>query len=125
MCETYHRYHVITSGGMQLLLQAGWPGNIVQLNGFMERLVLTATRRSIDEAAVRALWEEMFPPRQDAPAPGGEPQSREAQRILSALRENDGSRSLTAQQLGISTTTLWRKIKKLGLADAAGISSVK
>lgn len=125
VCETYHRYHVITSGGMQLLLQAGWPGNIVQLNGFMERLVLTATRRSIDEAAVRALWEEMFPPRQDAPAPGGEPQSREAQRILSALRENDGSRSLTAQQLGISTTTLWRKIKKLGLADAADISSVK
>ena len=87
--------------------------------------MLTATRRSIDEAAVRALWEEMFPPRQDAPAPGGEPQSREAQRILSALRENDGSRSLTAQQLGISTTTLWRKIKKLGLADAADISSVK
>ncbi|MFR8331579.1 MAG: helix-turn-helix domain-containing protein [Oscillospiraceae bacterium] len=41
-------------------------------------------------------------------------QSREGQRILEALERNDGNRAVTAQELGISTTTLWRKIKKAG-----------
>lgn len=31
--------------------------------------------------------------------------------IVACLRKNNGSRKLTAQELGISTTTLWRKIR--------------
>ena len=115
-CETFHRYHVITSGGMQLLQSYDWPGNIIQVNSFMERLVLTATHRSIDESAIRHLWQQMFPARdqvEETRLPSN--QSREAQRIAQALARNDGNRALTAQELGISTTTLWRKIKKLGI----------
>ena len=116
MCESFHRYHVITSGGMQLLQSYDWPGNILQVNSFMERLVLTANHRSIDENAIRRLWQQMFPDpeqQQEGNAPAN--QSREAQRIAQALARNDGNRALTAQELGISTTTLWRKIKKLGI----------
>lgn len=116
LCELYHRYHVITAGGMQMLQSFDWPGNILQVNSFLERLVLTATHRSIDEHAIRQLWQQMFPPHaaeEMSELPGS--QSREAQRIAQALARNDGSRVLTAQELGISTTTLWRKIKKLGL----------
>lgn len=116
ICEKYHRYHVITSGGMQLLQSFDWPGNFLQVNSFLERLVLTATHRSIDENSIRWLWQQMFPsydPGPEAPAPAN--QSREAQRITQALARNDGNRALTAQELGISTTTLWRKMKKLGI----------
>ena len=31
--------------------------------------------------------------------------------IVACLRKNNGNRKLTAQELGISTTTLWRKIR--------------
>lgn len=118
-CETYHRYHVITSGGMEELLGYDWPGNIIQINSFMERLVLTANHRSIDEGTIRRMWQQMFPEHavpKDSPAEtGGFGRSREAQRIAEALARNDGNRAVTAQELGISTTTLWRKIKKLGI----------
>lgn len=116
LCEKFHRYHVITSGGMEQLLAYDWPGNIIQVNSFLERLVLTANHRSIDENAVSRLWKQMFP--EHLPEEGvslAAEQSREAQRIVQALARNDGNRALTARELGISTTTLWRKIKKLGL----------
>ena len=116
LCENLRRYHVITNGGMELLKSLDWPGNIIQINGFLERLVLTARHRSIDETAIRSLYDEMFPPlAREAGQPAAPRQSREGQRILEALERNDGNRAVTAQELGISTTTLWRKIKKLGI----------
>ena len=65
---------------------------------------------------LRSLYDEMFPPlAREAGQPAAPRQSREGQRILEALERNDGNRAVTAQELGISTTTLWRKIKKLGI----------
>ena len=39
--------------------------------------------------------------------------------LVAALRRNDGCREKTARQLGISTATLWRKLKRYE-ADGAG-----
>lgn len=52
-----------------------------------------------------------------SPAPVAPPASaaypnEEAQRIAQALAKNLGRRQETAQDLGISVSTLWRKIKK-------------
>lgn len=44
-------------------------------------------------------------------APAAYP-NEEAQRIAQALAKNLGRRQETAQDLGISVSTLWRKIKK-------------
>lgn len=59
------------------------------------------------------------------PAIQSEPDSRltlkealegpERQIILRALRENNWSRNATADQLGINRTTLYKKMRKLGL----------
>jgi transcriptional regulator of acetoin/glycerol metabolism len=35
--------------------------------------------------------------------------------IINALKRNNGSRLETAKELGISTTTLWRKMQKYGI----------
>ena len=37
------------------------------------------------------------------------------EKIISALMKNDGNRSKTAAALGISTSTLWRKMKKYNI----------
>ena len=42
--------------------------------------------------------------------------SAERQAIETALRENDGSRDRAAEILGISVTTLWRKMTRLGIS---------
>ena len=35
--------------------------------------------------------------------------------ILNTLEKNDNNQKVTAQKLGISTTTLWRKLKQYGI----------
>ncbi|MBI5116568.1 sigma 54-interacting transcriptional regulator [Candidatus Poribacteria bacterium] len=42
-------------------------------------------------------------------------QEIEAHFIKEALRRHDGNRSVTARELGIHKTTLWRKMKRLGI----------
>lgn len=101
---------------MELLKSLDWPGNIIQINAFLERLVLTARHRSIDETAIRSLYDEMFPRlAREAGQPAAPRQSREGQRILEALERNDGNRAVTAPGAGHQHHHLWRKIKKLGI----------
>ena len=44
------------------------------------------------------------------------PDGAERQAIESALRDCDGSRERAAELLGISPTTLWRKMTRLGIS---------
>lgn len=60
-CDQYSRYHVVTQGGMQCLKAYPWQGNLLQLETFLKRLILTAEKRSIDEILVRKLLRELFP----------------------------------------------------------------
>ena len=141
-CDQYSRYHVVTQGGMQCLKSYPWQGNLLQLETFLKRLVLTAEKRSIDEILVRKLLRELFPPssaqarmmpdgqgmesqgsgREDTAALCGaalnlrEPVACEEERqIRLALAAQGGSRERTAACLGISKATLWRKMKKYNI----------
>ena len=52
--------------------------------------------------------------------------ARERQAIEGALRDTDGSREKAAEVLGISATTLWRKMTRLGIVyDARGFGQPK
>jgi DNA-binding NtrC family response regulator len=142
----YGRFHVLSAAAREYLFSYEWPGNLLQLESFCERLVITAGKRSISEAAVRQLMEEMYgelPVRfsQSADASACETQqvgiSNTAQNIvqtgdngtpfsqlgmppaasciIKALEDNAGNRPKAAAQLGISTTTLWRRMNKYGI----------
>ncbi len=119
MCEKYSRYHVLTSGARKTLENYSWPGNLAQVENFMERLVLTAGKRSIDEERVKRLLAELYPnmdgeARLTDAARGGRP-DRQKLAVEMALEEWDGSREKAAQALGISKSTLWRWMKKYGI----------
>lgn len=60
-CDRYSRYHVLTKGAKKLLEEYPWPGNLYQIESFMERLVLTAQKRSLDEIAVAKLLQSLYP----------------------------------------------------------------
>ena len=109
--KKYQRYLSVTKGGHDWFLRQPWPGNYIQLDRFCERLVLSAPRRSIDERLLDDLMQEVSPAPASPPAPAAYP-NEEAQRIAQALAKNLGRRQETAQDLGISVSTLWRKIKK-------------
>lgn len=114
--EIYNRYHVLTDGALEILMDYSWPGNLIQVEAFCDYLILTAKKRSIDQIqvkeALRYLYENLQygeNKNQRMTEVGLNPQE---QRIREALKRNGGKREDTAKFLGISKSTLWRYMKK-------------
>ena len=138
-CERYSRYHVLTNGAWKILMDYEWKGNLLQIESFCERLILTSSRRSIDEIAVNRLLRELYPEqegfcqedsfptekgfREELQFPSESQtytaisESREAQKIINALKKAGGDRLKAAAELGISKTTLWRWMKKFEITE--------
>jgi DNA-binding NtrC family response regulator len=100
-----------TPEASRVLAEASWPGNVRELRNCIERAVFVCQTPMIgfDELSVQA----------SLPAPD-EPctllKAQEKVLILDALQKNQWNQKRTAEALGIGVTTLWRKIKKYGLA---------
>lgn len=115
--ELYNRHLTITDGGYQKLQDLAWNGNVIQLKSFCERLVLSAKKRSVDEVMIQKLFDTLYP--HIGKVKGEEKviiyKSPEGEELSALLEKYHGNRSLVAKELGISTTTLWRRMKKYGI----------
>ena len=47
----------------------------------------------------------------------GEPKSDEREQLLRTIRECDGNMTRAASQLGVSRNTLYRRCRRLGIAE--------
>lgn len=117
--KKYSKYIVLTTGGIKALKDYEWKGNLIQLKQFCELLVLTAKKRTIDEGHIKELLINTYP---DVALETNTERitvykNPEALRIIDVLERHGGSRNKAAEELGISTTTLWRKIKKFGINE--------
>jgi DNA-binding NtrC family response regulator len=99
-----------------------WPGNVRELQNAVERAVLLGKQPQVTpedlprELAARA----PAPPRLTAAQSLKRAlQVPERQLILETLREQNWNRSATAAKLGINRTTLYKKMKRLGLDERA------
>ncbi|MFA9464277.1 MAG: sigma 54-interacting transcriptional regulator [Velocimicrobium sp.] len=115
--DKYSRYHVLTTAAKDVLLRYYWSGNLVQVESFMDRMILTAKRRSIDADYVEKLLADLYPLIQTV---DGEEKkviykNPKAQELIKTLEKHGGDRALVAKELGISKTTLWRHMKKYGI----------
>lgn len=92
-------------------------GNVRELANIVEKTLVMANFKAFDLAAVRQAArledqpEEETPMR--SPGPCGRLAEAEKALILQALEECSGNRTAAAQRLGISPTTLWRRLKAL------------
>ena len=113
------RYIVLTKEARRILLDYPWPGNYTQLRTFRERITLTAPSRTVNDGYVRQLLRELYPALPvDGQSAGPEAQRQpEAVILAEALSRCNGSRAAAAAELGISKTTLWRRMKKYGVRD--------
>lgn len=114
----YSRYHIITDDAIKAIVDYYWEGNDLQLEAFCERLVLTVGSRKITKEIVNSLLDELYSrengqPFEEMPKEGLA--NRELERLKQALEQYGGNRILTARYLGISTSTLWRRMKKYHL----------
>lgn len=109
---------------MRMLRAYNWPGNVRQLLAVVESAAIRAGGERIEA-------QHLPPEVRDAPETGlgrrGEGRYRaaaddedERAAIIAALEATEGVRSRAAEMLGMSRTTLWRKMHKYGLADDGG-----
>jgi DNA-binding NtrC family response regulator len=97
-----------------------WPGNVRELENAVERAVVLCKGRYITAAdlppRVTESADPVEPPMIWRPMPLRQALEAPEKRIIeAALRANGWNRQLTAQQLGINRTTLYKKMKRYGL----------
>lgn len=103
----------------QLLLEYEWKGNIRELKNAVDRMVLLSENGSIlpNTLPEKILKEKphFFLP--SANELQNEINRFEKQKILDALKGENGNKSEAAKRLGITRTTLYNKMKKLNISD--------
>lgn len=113
--KQFRRYITLTREARDWLERQDWPGNLDQLAGLCRRLVLLSDKRTVNLEMIRSAFASMeAEPAADA-RPGAIYRAPEAEALMALLREHHGDRRQTAEALRISTTTLWRRMKRLGI----------
>jgi DNA-binding NtrC family response regulator len=127
------RVRAVSPEAMRRLMEYPWPGNVRELENVLERGAVCSRGAVLgmediaDEvrehgralpkestavpAAEFLATREAAPPRSTEDAPGGE-----RDLLLRALEELRWNKGAAAAKLGIDRSTLWRKMKRLGIA---------
>jgi PAS domain S-box-containing protein len=98
---------------LQIMMTHDYPGNIRELENIMEHAYVMCRSGTI---RLRHLPPSLLPARpSEVDAPGS---LADAERVflISVLERNGWNRAATARELGVHKTTLWRKMKRLGIA---------
>jgi len=109
------------------LSQREWPGNIRQLSNIVERLIVVAENNIVDEAMLDDVLADVAPVliSNDYQPDSNREFPDEKHLLMNALKQVRGNRQQAAKLLGISGTTLWRKIKKYQDSDPTFFETLK
>ena len=105
----------VSKEALNRLMLYHYPGNVRELENIIEQAFVLRPEGRIE---VQDLPQE-FQDQLGAPAVGGTLESLERSAIETALRRNGGHRSKAAKELGIDPSTLYRKMKTLGIPPPA------
>jgi PAS domain S-box-containing protein len=108
----------ITAEALSLLMAHDWPGNIRELENVVERAFILCSKGSIGIAHLPEELTVRYIQRTTQPNLKSAGELMEAQAIRKALERNANNRLAAARELGIHKSTLFRKIKRLGITSA-------
>jgi DNA-binding NtrC family response regulator len=108
----------LDAGEAEKLMQYAWPGNVRELRNVLERALILQQGPEIQPSeflGISAVKEDLLQKSREGVTTKGESatlEESEKGHILSALKEHAGNYSRTARAIGISLSTLKRKLKK-------------
>ena len=126
--DTGKDVHDITPGALEILQRHRWPGNVRELQNVIERSVLLGQGDVLDESDLPNDLASGVPavmPRAAGKTLKEALEGPERAIILEVLEANDWNRNVTADVLGINRTTLYKKMKRLGLEDGRKSSTAQ
>ncbi|MFO7447944.1 MAG: sigma 54-interacting transcriptional regulator [Ignavibacteriaceae bacterium] len=109
--------HYISPDALKAITLYRWPGNIRELDNVIEHAFVVCNSEAIKPEHLPSKFQALLDETDsnEALMPKTPLEDAEKQLIIETLRKFNGSRTKTADSLGINKTTLWRKIKKYGL----------
>ncbi len=117
----------VSPGALERLERHNWPGNVRELRVALESAFATGDGPTLTSADLPPdvsdrgdAGERLGLPIDTAARSDQADGTDEATRIRRALERASGDRSRAAALLGISRTTLWRRMRALGFIDASG-----
>ncbi|WP_394926439.1 sigma-54 interaction domain-containing protein [uncultured Robinsoniella sp.] len=130
--EEYRKHIVLSDSANKELMNFSWEGNVRQLRNFCERLVIVADEIEIAGCDIReqlavmgmAIFEraietekEITENVRDITESVNNIKTAERISICNALRKANGNRECASKMLGISKSTLWRKMKEFEISE--------
>jgi len=116
----------IEPDAMAHIMSYDWPGNIRELKNFVERIMVIHKKRVLELSDIKDKYFsveqpytefEQFIVRDKSYEIDCSRFGSEKENIERCLAENKGILLLTAKTLGVSRSTLWRKMKKYNIAN--------
>lgn len=104
---------------LRLLLDYPWPGNVRELENALEHALICAVDGVIQPESLPQDIRDYHSHGSLQPMLAGTSEAGDARlrgQILFALKRCDGNKAAAAKMLGIDRTTLWRRMRRLGLA---------
>ena len=120
IAKEYDISHVsLSADSLELLLKHNWPGNVRELENTLKRANALSRGDQIgyEDIIFISPRETMLTTKPVSMMSSHSLLDGQKLQILKSLEENNWNYSLTASQLGIGRTTLWRKMKKFNLKN--------
>lgn len=112
----------IDDAAIRVLQEHPFPANLRELRTLLERAYRSAVHATLKPEDLRSRMGDPGVATEAASSPKKDPgseQTKEGEAILAALVRNQWSRKRAAQELGMDRTTLWRKMRRMGIQSTA------
>ncbi len=113
-CKKMVRHMRLTEDARKFICEYDWPGNLDQMESLCQRLVLLSEKRTVDEAVICSHLQAMAS-RRVLDRRTEELKNPRAAELTELLKKHHGNREKAAEELGVSKTTLWRRMKRYGI----------
>jgi len=120
--ERLGRSLILAPDALRVLLDYPWPGNAREMENALEYAVAVCRGQTLHETDLPIEIREAGPAggpavAGESPRPSGSDIDAEREELRRALDERHWHRTAVAEDLGICRTTLWRRMRDLGLED--------